>query len=49
MRPLVQSEAAMTIAAPLAVGVVIVVLWEIGCRELRTCRSFCSPSRATSP
>ena len=33
MRPLVQSEAAMTIAAPLAVGLAIVVLWEIICRS----------------
>ena len=32
MRPLAQSETAMTIAAPLAVGLVIVVLWEIVCR-----------------
>ena len=31
MRPLAQSETAMTIAAPLAVGLVIVVLWEIVC------------------
>ena len=33
MRPLAQSETAMTIAAPLAVGLVIVVLWEILCRS----------------
>jgi len=33
MRPLAQSETAMTIAAPLAVGLVIVVLWEIVCRS----------------
>src|ERR1700704_4308550 len=32
MRPLAQSETAMTIAAPLAVGLVIVVLWENCCR-----------------
>ena len=32
MRPLAQSETAMTIAAPLAVGLVIVVLWKIVCR-----------------
>src|SRR6476620_1128390 len=35
MRPLAQSETAMTIAAPLAVGLVIVVLWEIVCRTAR--------------
>jgi NitT/TauT family transport system permease protein len=34
MRPLAQSEAAKTIAAPLLVGVVMVLLWEIACREL---------------
>ena len=34
MRPLAQSEAAMTITAPLLVGVVMGVLWEIACREL---------------
>lgn len=33
MRPLAQSETAMTIAAPLAVGLVIVALWEIVCRS----------------
>ena len=32
MRPLIQSEAATSIAAPLFVGVVMVVLWEVGCR-----------------
>jgi NitT/TauT family transport system permease protein len=32
MRPLAQSEAAMTITAPLLVGVVMVLLWEIACR-----------------
>ncbi len=32
MRPLVQSETAMTILAPLAVGVVMVVVWEVICR-----------------
>jgi NitT/TauT family transport system permease protein len=34
VRPLVQSESFMTIAAPLAVGVIIVVIWEIACRAL---------------
>jgi len=34
VRPLVQSESVMTIAAPLAVGVIIVVIWEIACRAL---------------
>jgi len=29
MRPLAQSETAMTIDAPLAVGLAIVALWEI--------------------
>src|SRR5467141_1446626 len=32
MRPLAQSETAMTVAAPLAVGVLAVALWEIACR-----------------
>jgi len=32
MRPFSQSDAAMSIAAPFIVGVVIIVLWEIGCR-----------------
>jgi NitT/TauT family transport system permease protein len=32
MRPLAQSDAAMTITAPLLVGVVMVLLWEIACR-----------------
>jgi NitT/TauT family transport system permease protein len=32
MRPFSQSDAAMSIAAPLIVGVAIVALWEIGCR-----------------
>src|SRR5271165_3739114 len=32
MRPLAQSEAAMTITAPLLVGVVMVLMWEIACR-----------------
>jgi NitT/TauT family transport system permease protein len=32
MRPLSQSEAATSIAAPLFVGLVMVVLWEVGCR-----------------
>ena len=32
MRPLVQSETAMSIAAPLMVGLVMVVTWEIACR-----------------
>jgi NitT/TauT family transport system permease protein len=32
MRPLAQSEAAMTITAPLLVGVVMVLIWEIACR-----------------
>jgi NitT/TauT family transport system permease protein len=31
-RPLAQSEAAMSIAAPLAVGLFMVVIWEIACR-----------------
>jgi NitT/TauT family transport system permease protein len=32
MRPFSQSDAAMSIIAPLIVGVAIIVLWEIGCR-----------------
>ncbi len=32
MRPLAQSEAAMTITAPLLVGVVMILMWEIACR-----------------
>ena len=32
MRPLAQSETFMTVAAPLAVGVLAVALWEIACR-----------------
>jgi NitT/TauT family transport system permease protein len=32
MRPLAQSETAMTIVAPLAVGVAMVVIWEFACR-----------------
>ena len=32
MRPLAQSEAAMTITAPLVVGVVMILIWEIACR-----------------
>src|SRR5262245_56458540 len=32
MRQFSQSDAAMSIAAPFIVGVVIIVLWEIGCR-----------------
>src|SRR5258705_8034097 len=32
MRPLAQSKTAMTIAAPLAVGLFMVVIWEIACR-----------------
>jgi NitT/TauT family transport system permease protein len=32
MRPLAQSDAAMTVIAPLLVGVVMVLLWEIACR-----------------
>jgi len=32
MRPLAQSETAMSIAAPLMVGVVMVAVWEIACR-----------------
>jgi NitT/TauT family transport system permease protein len=32
MRPLVQSETAMSIIAPILVGVVIVLLWELVCR-----------------
>ena len=30
--PLIQSEAATSIAAPLLVGVVMLVIWEVGCR-----------------
>jgi NitT/TauT family transport system permease protein len=33
MRPLAQSETATTILAPLAVGLAIVVIWEIACRS----------------
>ena len=33
MRPLAQSEAFMTVAAPLAVGVLAVAMWEIACRS----------------
>jgi NitT/TauT family transport system permease protein len=33
MRPLAQSETATTIAAPLIVGLAIVVIWEIACRS----------------
>jgi NitT/TauT family transport system permease protein len=32
MRPLLQSETFVRIAAPLAVGVVLLAVWEIGCR-----------------
>jgi NitT/TauT family transport system permease protein len=32
MRPLAQSEAAMTIVAPLAVGLAVVLIWELVCR-----------------
>ena len=32
MRPFAQSEAAMSVVAPLIVGVAMVVIWEIGCR-----------------
>jgi NitT/TauT family transport system permease protein len=32
MRPLAQSETAMTILAPLAVGLLMVAVWEIACR-----------------
>ena len=32
MRPLVQSELAKTIAAPMLVGVAMVVIWEVACR-----------------
>jgi len=32
MRPLAQSETAMSIAAPLLVGVVMIAVWEIACR-----------------
>ena len=32
MRPLTQSDAAMAVIAPLLVGVVMVLLWEIACR-----------------
>src|SRR6478672_4298827 len=33
VRPLAQSEAFMTVAAPLAVGVLAVAMWEIACRS----------------
>jgi NitT/TauT family transport system permease protein len=33
MRPLAQSETAMTVVAPLAVGVAMVLLWELACRS----------------
>ena len=49
MRPLIQSEAATSIAAPLLVGIVMVVIWEVGCRACAMSRSSCSPSRATWP
>ena len=32
MRPLIESELAKTIAAPLLVGIVMVVIWEVACR-----------------
>ena len=32
MEPLLQSETFVRIAAPLAVGVVLLAVWEIGCR-----------------
>jgi NitT/TauT family transport system permease protein len=32
MRPLAQSEAVMSVAAPIIVGVLMVLFWEIGCR-----------------
>ncbi len=32
MKPLLQSEAFVRIAAPLAVGIVLLGLWEAGCR-----------------
>ena len=32
MKPLLQSETFVRIAAPLAVGVVLLAVWEIGCR-----------------
>jgi NitT/TauT family transport system permease protein len=35
MRPLAQSETAMSIAAPLLVGVAMVLIWEIACREFQ--------------
>jgi NitT/TauT family transport system permease protein len=43
VRPLAQSETFMTIAAPLAVGVIIIVIWEIACRGLRV-PSFLFPT-----
>ena len=35
MRPLAQSEAAMNVAAPLLVGMAMVAMWEIACREFQ--------------
>ena len=32
MKPLLQSETFVRIAAPLAVGVLLLGLWEVGCR-----------------
>ena len=35
MRPLAQSEAAMNVVAPLLVGMAMVAMWEIACREFQ--------------
>ena len=32
MKPLLESEAFVRIAAPVAVGIVLFALWEVGCR-----------------
>ena len=32
MKPLLQSETFVRIAAPLAVGIVLIGMWEVGCR-----------------
>ena len=32
MKPLLQSETFVRVAAPLAVGVVLIGVWELGCR-----------------
>jgi NitT/TauT family transport system permease protein len=35
MRPLSQSEAGMSVAAPVLVGIVMVLTWEIACRQFQ--------------